>query len=217
MSTLAMLVTALALFIMVFDLRSPPSYSTSWHAYLTKDEVTHPLAKYWFNRADQHPAAINAFAAGPLPPQEVLLWESRLRLRDDGYLAAENGWARFEDDSVYVAVKTFFPGTTTEMLDWWFEWAHCEENIRYKIWYPGAHYAMSRAPTPDVPIYENSKVYWGKSRFLVEDVGVGLATLRFDFIEPVDFGFDELPEGSTRLAVRVGLPNGLLKTVDMIH
>jgi hypothetical protein len=48
-------------------------------------------------------------------------------------------------------------------------------------------------------------------------MGVGVARLRLDFVSLSEFGFDELPEGSTLLAVRVGLPNGRLKTTDMIH
>jgi hypothetical protein len=216
--TVTAVIVSIILLIVVFDLRSaPPSDSALWHAYLTEKELKHPLAKYWFNRVYPAPDVIGAITGGSLSEAEVLTWEQRHRLLDEGYLTGENGWARFEDGSAYVAVKTFFPGATAEMLDWWFEWAQREEDIRYKIWYPGAHYAMSQAPTPGAPDYENPKAYWGKSRFPVEDVGVGVARLRLDFVAPVEFGFDELPEGATMLAVRVGLPNGLLKTVDMIH
>ena len=48
-------------------------------------------------------------------------------------------------------------------------------------------------------------------------MGVGVARLRLDFVAPSEFGFDERPEGSALLAVSVGLPNGRLKTTDMIH
>ena len=207
-----------SLLIVIFDFQpSPPSKPSSWHAYLTEDELHHPLAQYWSNRAEPTSEVLMALNAGPLRKDEVLSWDNRHKLAEEGYLPGENGWARFEDGSAYVAVKTFFPGATAEMIDWWFEWAQREEDIRYKIWYPGAHYAMSQAPTPNAPDYEQPKAYWGKSRFPVEDVGVGVARLRLDFVPPSEFGFDELPEGSTMLAVRVGLPNGLLKTTDMIH
>jgi hypothetical protein len=207
-----------SLLIAIFDSQSsPPSKPSSWHAYLTEDELQHPLAKYWFDRAEPDSGVLEALNAGPLREDEVLSWDDRHKLVKAGYLSGENGWARFGDGSAYVAVKTFFPGATAEMIDWWFEWAQREEDIRYKIWYPGAHYAMSQAPTPNAANYEKPKAYWGKSRFPVEDVGVGVARLRLDFVPPSEFGFDELPEGSTMLAVRVGLPNGLLKTTDMIH
>ena len=216
--TFVSLVLFASLLIAIFDFQSsPPSHPTSWHAYLTEDELQHPLAKYWFERAEPASEVLDALKAGALREGEVLSWDSRHKLTEEGYLPGENGWARFEDGSAYVAVRTFFPGATAEMIDWWFEWAQREEDIRYKIWYPGAHYAMSQAPTPNAPDYEKPKAYWGKSRFPVEDVGVGVARLRLDFVAPSEFGFDELPEGSTMLAVRVGLPNGLLKTTDMIH
>ena len=48
-------------------------------------------------------------------------------------------------------------------------------------------------------------------------MGVGVVRLRLDFVAPSEFGFDELPEGSALLAVRVDLPNGRRKTTDMIH
>ncbi len=214
---LALLLIA-SLLIAIFDVQSsPPSNPSSWHAYLTEDELQHPLAKYWFDRAEPDPDVLEALSAGPLPKEKVLLWDNRHKLAEAGYLPGENGWARLKDGSAYIAVKTFFPGATAEMIDWWFEWAQQEEDIRYKIWYPGAHYAMSQAPTPNAPDYAQPKAYWGKSRFPVEDVGTGVARLRLDFVAPSEFGFDELPEGSTMLAVRVGLPNGLLKTTDMIH
>lgn len=212
------LVLIASLLIVIFDLQSsPPSNPSSWHAYLTEDELQHPLAKYWFDRAEPGSGVLEALNTGPLPKGDVLLWDNRYKLAEEGYLPGENGWAHLEDGSAYVAVKTFFPGATAAMIDWWFEWAQQAEDIRYKIWYPGAHYAMSQASTPNAPNYEQSKAYWGKSRFPVEDVGVGVARLRLDFVAPSEFGFDELPEGSTMLAVRVGLPNGLLKTTDMIH
>ncbi len=212
------LVLIASLLIVIFDLQSsPPSNPSSWHAYLTEDELQHPLAKYWFERAEPDSGVLEALNAGQLRQDEVLSWYDRHKLMEEGYLPGENGWSRLEDGSAYVAVKTFFPGATAEMIDWWFEWAQQAEDIRYKIWYPGAHYAMSQAPTPNAADYEQSKAYWGKSRFPVEDVGVGVARLRLDFVAPSEFGFDELPEGSTMLAVRVGLPNGLLKTTDMIH
>ena len=207
-----------SLLIAIFDLQSsPPSKPSSWHTYLTEDELQHSLAKYWFDRAEPDSGILEALNAGPLRKDEVLSWDDRHKLAEAGYLPGENGWARFEDGSAYVAVKTFFPGATAEMIDWWFEWAQRDEDIRYKIWYPGAHYAMSQAPTPNASNYDKPKAYWGKSRFPVEDVGVGVARLRLDFVPPKEFGFDKLPEGSTMLAVRVGLPNGLLKTTDMIH
>ena len=214
----ALLAVIFGVFIAIFDYREPPETdSSSWHAYLTAEEMNHPLATYWFKRAAVDPVVLNALNSGPIQQGEVLRWQDRRSLLDPGYHGVENGWRRMDDGSGYVAVRTFFPGATPEMLDWWFEWAQKDEDIRYKIWYPGAHYAMSRALTPGAPDYENPKQYWGKSRFPVEDVGMGVAQLRLDFVPPYEFGFENIPANTTMLTVRVGAANGLLKTTDMIH
>lgn len=215
---LALLIALLGVLIAAFDLRTPPDPDpTAWHAYLTAEEVDHPLAKYWYTRAPVDPEVLSALNQGPLAEDQVLAWEDRGDLLQPGYLAVENGWRKMSDGSAYVAVKTFFPGATVEMIDWWFVWAQQEEDIRYKIWYPGSHYAMSEAPTPGAPDYDNPKPYWGMSRYPVEDVGVGVAQLRLDFVPPKEFGFEQLPDDATMLAVRVGLANGAIKTTDMVH
>lgn len=218
-SSIALLifVFALAVLYLLETTLPPESESSDWHAYLTEEELRHPLAKYWFTKAEVSQSVLEALAGPPLETSDVLAWEDRADLLSADMQSAQTGWSSFEDGSGYVAVNTFFPGATAEMIDWWFEWAQQEEDIRYKIWYPGAHYAMSQRPTEGAPAYKNAKPYWGMSRFPVEDVGVGIARLRLDFVAPSEFGFDELPMGSTMLAVQVGLPNGLLKTTDMIH
>jgi len=214
---LVFLACVLMALIALLDVRKPPDTdASSWHAYLTEEELNHPLAKYWLNKAPVDPAVLAAFNSGPLDKDEVLGWDDRGKLLYPGYLDGENGWRRMEDGSAYVSVKTFFPNATIDMIDWWFEWGQ-KEDIRYKIWYPGAHYAMSQAPTPNAPNYENPKPYWGLSRFPVEDVGAGVVQLRLDFVAPYEFGFDELPEDTTMLAVRVGAANGIIKMTDMVH
>lgn len=219
----AILTTVLVFFVpgvlvVLLDYREPPvSDASTWHAYLTDEEKQHPLAKYWYSRADVNPKVLVALRSGPLKQSEVMQWRDRLKLLEPGYYSAENGWRLMEDGSGYVAVRTFFPGATAEMLDWWFDWAQKKENIRYKIWYPGAHYAMAEIPTPGAPEYPATKPSWGKTRFPVEDIGMGVNRIRLDFVPPSEFGFEELPEDTTMITVRVGFANGLVKHTDMIH
>ncbi len=194
-----------------------PEPEEQWHAYLTETERRHPLAKYWYRFTPIPDEVRAALESGPIDPGELLPWESRTRLADAEPPGAATGWAVLPDGSQYVAVRTRFPGCTAEMIDWWFMWAQREEIIRYKIWNPGAHVSMSEAPTPDFERRPGDKDYWGLSRFPVEDVGMGVARLRLDFIRPEDFGFAEVREGDTAVCVRVGLPDGLLKHTDMIH
>ena len=194
-----------------------PSESSDWHAYLTEAEKRHPLARYWYRYTPIADDVSADLSRGPMDSTDMLHWEDRTELSRPGYLAVENGYCMLPDGSGYVAVMTRFPGCTAEMLDWWFVWAQREENIRYKIWNPGAHYAMSQAPTPDFVRQPDDKPYWGSSRFPVEDIGMGVTRMRLDFVRPEAFGFGDTPEGGTILCVRVGLADGWLKHTDMIH
>lgn len=196
---------------------APPSDSSDWHAYLTDEEQQHPLAKYWYRTAPIAENVLAALRAGPIDPAKILAWDERVKLSNPGDLTVENGWCMLPDGSGFVAVRTKFPGCTAAMIDWWFEWAQREENIRYKIWYPGAHYAMAQQPTPDAVRKPGDKAYWGMSRFPVEDVGMGVARLRLDFYDPRDFGFPGAPDNGTILCARVGFDNGLFKHSEFIH
>ncbi len=216
--TLLLLLLIVSSLIYLFDYYKPPaSPSSDWHAYLTDHEKEHPLAKYWYKISKPDSLVLEALRSGPIPRSEILDWENRIELSNPGYQKYENGWCRLEDGSGYVAVKTFFPNATAEMLDWWFVWAQEKENIRYKIWYPGAHYSMAQINTPNAPDYPKDKLSWGKSRFPVEDIGIGVSRIRLDFVPPGEFGFEVVPDSTTIITVKVGLTNGILKHTDMIH
>jgi hypothetical protein len=196
---------------------APPSETSDWHAFLTDEERQHPLARYWYHTAPIAEEVLAALRAGPIDPARMLRWEERTKLSAAGDLPVENGWCMLPDHSGFVAVRTRFPGCTAAMIDWWFEWAQKEENIRYKIWYPGAHFSMAQAPMPDTVRKPGDKAYWGMSRFPVEDVGMGTTRFRLDFYDPVAFGFEPAPEGGTILCARIGLADGWFKHSDFIH
>lgn len=217
-TTILLLVVNAGLLIYFFDYRKPPeSPKENWHAYLTAKEKKHPLARYWYQINKPDPQVMSDLNSGPMSPSDILEWENRLDLSKPGYQKVENGWCTLDDGSGYVAVKTFFPGATAEMLDWWFVWAQQKEDIRYKIWYPGAHYAMTEIETPGSPKYSKEKGSWGKTRFPVEDVGMGTARIRLDFVPPSEFGFEIEPDSTKIVSVKVGLANGIFKHTDMIH
>ena len=196
---------------------SRPSESSDWHAYLTEAERQHPLARYWYRHTPIASDVLADLSEGPMDSRDLLHWEHRTDLAKPGYSAVENGYCMLSDGSGYVAVMTRFPGSTAEMIDWWFVWAQRDEIIRYKIWNPGAHFSMSQGPTPGFARRLDDKPYWGTSRFPVEDVGMGVTRMRLDFVRPAVFGFREVPDEGTIICVRVGLAGGWLKHTDMIH
>jgi hypothetical protein len=83
-------------------------------------------------------AVVAAARAGLQPPERGLRLSAADALLEPGYLAMENGYARLDDATLYVAALTPMPGVTGEMIDWWFAW-HGEESARYQLWHPRDH------------------------------------------------------------------------------
>ena len=143
------------------------------------------------------------------------------KLLDEGYLAGENGFRRNEDGSVYAAVLTKMPTVTIEMIDWWFWW-HAAADVRYQIWYPDMHYAISS----DFQGYykDDSKTYRERlhlsSHLVTEDVGTGKEKIMIDFLSPAEFGFDTgrlHPKKETVICARVGSPDRGVWGTKMCH
>jgi hypothetical protein len=64
---LGLLIVLLGMLIAIFDIRTPPEPDpTQWHAYLTAEEVDHPLAEYWYKRAAADPIVLAALNKGPM-------------------------------------------------------------------------------------------------------------------------------------------------------
>ncbi len=130
------------------------------------------------------PEVLDAIRASPINPSDAISREDLDRLLDPAPLSAETGWCRFDDGVAYVAVRTPMPAITGEMADWWFDW-HPDESLRYRIWHPPGH-ESNRVERPATP---GAKAHWGTIHHPVEDVGVGMAKLRIEFLPPSEIGF----------------------------
>ena len=75
----------------------------------------------------------------PCDNADALRIQNRNDLFKPGDLPGEFGWWQLEDGTGLIANKTFFPGTTGEMFDWWFAW-HPIRRIRYACWDNEDHY-----------------------------------------------------------------------------
>lgn len=69
----------------------------------------------------------------PLDNALALRIQDRNDLFKNGDLPCEFGWWFLEDGTALIANKTFFPGVTGEMFDWWFAW-HPIDRLRYACW-----------------------------------------------------------------------------------
>src|SRR5262245_47011757 len=72
-------------------------------------------------------AIVAAARAGLQPASRGIGVRAADTLLDAGYLELENGYARLDDGTLYVAVLTPMPDVTGEMIDWWFAW-HGEDS-----------------------------------------------------------------------------------------
>ncbi len=58
----------------------------------------------------------------PISLDKVLLLSDAKQLLESGCCKAENGWCALKDGTAYVSSLTRFPGTTGDMVRWWFWW-----------------------------------------------------------------------------------------------
>ena len=139
----------------------------------------------------------------------------------DSNLQNEVGFAQFPDGSWLVSMVCPMPGITKEMIDWWFWW-HCQEDLRYQVWYPGDHISIKyhkkdRAyfEQPDMPDFRPN------SQCPVEKIGGATMPLRLDFVTAEQFGFtrEALEQGNIATVVcgHVSAFNGLVPHTEMAH
>jgi hypothetical protein len=162
---------------------------------LTPAEKAKPYAKYFY----APPAAPEPRLAKcleqmtPMDPAKALPLESINDLLNPGYFEVEDGYCVLPNGAGYVAVHTTMPGVTAEMIDWWPAW-YGMEDLRYKLWWPKAHYGVSirdedrrKKMDPNVPVVQK---YRGMTHHVREDIGEREADIWLSFVSPEEFGFD---------------------------
>lgn len=115
------------------DLRNYPRIE------LTEEQKKSKLAKF-FNRplGEINPKSLEVLNGDPCNPQLAMPIENRSDLLLPGDQSVEIGYCAMKDGTGFVANKTFFPNSTPEMFDWWFNF-HALEGIRLAMWLPNAH------------------------------------------------------------------------------
>lgn len=166
---------------------------------VSREEMHLPYFKYF-----QQPMAaipkekLAVLQGGPSAVQAVPFEERNLFLigKDSDY--CQLGYGLFADGTGFVCNRTYMPGVTSEMLDWWFPWHSVGSDLRYKIWDPEDHY-FARADNaayvcdPSVPMHQKT---WGVNHYILEDVGPGPDFLKLCFKSPADFGYDPAAVGT---------------------
>ncbi len=159
---------------------------------LSETDAKVPYADYYCRESAAIPQTVlDGIQKSPYPEKDALLLENINDLLNPGYSPLENGYCDLSDGTVFVAVRTEMPNVSGDMLDWWFWW-HSIDGLRYKIWYPQAHFGIS--VDADADEYKRRQGsyrerYWNTTHYPIEDVGTGSETLTIHFVPPHDFGF----------------------------
>ena len=144
-----------------------------------------------------------AMAAGTRSDVEGMNLDTIRDLLAPGHLPLETGVARCPNGELSVAIHTSWPGTTPEMVDWWFGW-HIATTERYKLWHPQAHYfSQPRYALSDVPGLTDRERYIGNTSWVDEYLGPFPSRLAITFHDPADIGlpFDDLETAGYGTAV----------------
>ena len=179
--------------------------------YLMKDLLKKPLPEM--------PADIKAH----LDDGNVTLvdFADKDRLLTDPSLQYEFGYKKFPNGNYYCAMYCPMPGITMDMIHWWFWW-HAKESIRYRVWFPGEHFAISYRPG-DASFFRQPKLppFQANTHYPVEKIGKLALPLKISFVEPAAFGFDpqKMKDNGFPWAVNghVGAVYGLVEHTEMAH
>jgi phloretin hydrolase len=130
---------------------------------------------------------------GPLHNSTANRIHDRNELFEHGCMPGEFGYWLLEDGTAMIANRTYFPGTTAEMFDWWFAW-HPIDRLRYAIWDHDEHYDVyldDPAKALDMSLSLRER-HWNSVHNIWEDIGLGqIDLLRIHFRRPGDMGYDE--------------------------
>ena len=139
----------------------------------------------------------------------------------DSSLSCETGYAKDEKGNFLVSMVCPMPGITKEMIEWWFWW-HPQHSKRYKVWFPGEHFAVSFSKKDkEYFSQKNFTTFKENTQFPFEKIGKIIMPLRIDFISPESFGFSDkaIKSSGTEVIVcgHVSALWGLVPHTEMAH
>ncbi|EPQ26829.1 uncharacterized protein PFL1_05464 [Pseudozyma flocculosa PF-1] len=136
-------------------------------------------------------------------------------------LQHEDAWCAYNQSGAgYVSSRTYFPGATADMVQWWMWW-HSGESERYMLWHPYAHVSISSSAsaTFDNPLFDDKQKLYGSVHTIREIIGDTQEDIAIHWFPPAHFGLDESRfEQAGVVADACGeIYLGPLKVIDMIH
>ena len=109
---------------------------------LTLEEKARSYSKYFYRKVVPPLPESVAAMDKPMDPAQALPIERINDLLNPGYHEVESGWCILPNGAGYIANHTLMPAVTVDMVNWWMAW-HGLEPMRYRIWYPPAHFGVT--------------------------------------------------------------------------
>jgi hypothetical protein len=162
------------------------------HVGIWRDELDEFSRRFYrWEVPELPPHVVEAIAAGVSDDMDGIGLADMPRLVAPGSLEVEIGAARLSDGGISVAVHTVWPGTTPEMIDWWFGW-HLARTERYKLWHPQAHvFSQPKFDLSHVDGLTDRERYLGNTSWVDEYIGPFLSRLAITFHSPSDLGLTD--------------------------
>ena len=148
-------------------------------------------------------------------------FENKNDVLSEPTLQTEVGYTKMDDGTYLVSMVCPMPGITVDMIEWWFWW-HCQDSLRYQVWYPGDHISI-KYHKKDSDFFEQPSMpdFIPNTQCPVERIGGMKMPLRIDFITPEKFGFSRqlMIENNIPKIVcgHVGAFNNLVQHTEMAH
>lgn len=148
-------------------------------------------------------------------------FENKNEILTNSTLQKEIGFSQFPDGSWLVSMTCPMPNITKDMIDWWFWW-HCQETIRYQVWFPKAHISIHyKKKDKDYFNQETMPPFNPNSQCPVEKIGDVKMPLQIDFITPEQFGFSKQIMEDNNIATivcgHVSAYGGMIPHTEMAH
>ena len=188
-------------------------------APLTRNEKTLPEAKYYYKPIARPPKEVmDAIDNKPMDPALAIPVERMEEVIFSDKLPVERGWCVMPNGSGYVVGTTPFPGSTPEMLPWWFSWFPLD-SLRQKMWCPEQHQGQiaavpTRARLRDYSLPPKERVvgarWYGLDTGMSPESNIDPGINSYILVSaPEDFGLDSKAiedTGSTIMCMN-GVPN----------
>ncbi len=157
---------------------------------LTKEQQQADAAKYYHETPTEPSEKILSSLDTPLEEENIVTLDNFNVLLNPDY-EFRNGYAVLENGIAYSATETVFDGVTQEIYDFYYAWAAAQEDeeLIYKIWYPGYHYTTTTS---------------GSQHVIVEDTGAGPETIIMGGGLSVDYDTDFASENGMNVQISSG-------------